>query len=145
MSVELQGKYCRYYICEWSEGLSLGELPWGKEEFDVSILIFDQSIALSNSVKKLVEELVRRNSDWFETLGVGAERLHDEIDKAGVRAGRQKAVGDGSPMTAWFEEVTDPKQMAEHSFLGGSDNRVIVVLGTSKDFNRFVAAIKKEL
>jgi hypothetical protein len=144
MHTELQRKDYRYYICDFSSAMSLGELPWRNDEFDVFILNFDVPIASINACKLIIENLVSRNTDWFHTLGIQAEQLHDEIDLAGVRLGRQKAVGDGSPMTGWFEEITTTKEMAEHIDYTSlnCDNRVVVVLGTTDDFNRFVDAMK---
>jgi hypothetical protein len=145
MNIEFRGKDARYYICDLSEGLSLKGLPWGKREFNVFILSFDKTIADSKKVGILIDSLVRRKTDWFDVLGIRAEKLHDKIDRSGVRLGRQKKVGDGSPMTGWFEETTKVKDMAEHIWASCGDNIIIVILGSQNDFNRFVKAMKNIL
>ena len=147
MVIKFRSKDYQYYMCGWSEELSLGKKFWGRKQFDVFILNFDKTITFRGQVKLIIEDLIKRNTDWFHTVGFKAEYLHDEIDLASVRLGRQKAVGDGSPMTAWFEEITRVKDMADHiKYSGlGHNNRVVVVFGKSKDFKRCAKIMKKML
>jgi hypothetical protein len=102
----------------------------------------------SDATQKLLSELILKKSDWFEVLGCQSESLHDTIDHLSVSLGRQKAVGDGSPMTAWFEDIITPKAMAEHVYefgFGGEDNRVILLIGNSDEYSMFLEEFRNYL
>src|SRR5438034_3293387 len=93
----------RYYAVLYEPGC-LRTLPWGRRRFDCGIFVHWS--ASRESVEHCIQEAVRRNNDWVCTYGADAEAWHDRVDHASVEIGRQKRVGDGSPMTAWFDEVT---------------------------------------
>jgi hypothetical protein len=148
MIAELQSQGFRYYLCDLSAAISLSGLPWRNDAFDVSMLIFDKSLLSSHVVMTIIEDLVSRNTDWFSIHGIGAEQLHDDIDLIAVRLGRQKKVGEGSPMTAWDEEIVCAENIAEDLITGdcgGCDYKVVVILGTSNDFTEVVDAMKKAI
>lgn len=121
---------------------SLDDLPWGNEEFDAFVVVLDPS-ALGES-GAVFRTLVALNVDWVETLGPGAETLHDQIDAASVAIGRQTAVGDGSPMTAWHEDLIEMDQVVEYVRGGGhgaSERKLVLVVG---DVNRLRTAIENQ-
>jgi hypothetical protein len=70
--------------------------------------------------------------------------LHDAIDRASVAAGRQRAVGDGSPMTSWHEEEQSAEEMAEVAALcfGGHERVLVLVVGDERDLLTSGAAVK---
>ena len=108
--------------------------PWGDEPFDCTVLTFDASSLRDQSVA-LCEFLVNANTGWINTAGQAAQWLHDEIDVASVARGRQESVGDGSPMTAWDDESSDPPQMVESALMlgDGNDNVLVIIIGSDAD------------
>ena len=148
MKVELKANEYYFFIWDCSKEYSLNRLPWGNEVFDVMILIFNESFLSSDSVTILAKKLVAANTDWIDVLGPKSEWVHDQIDLASVRVGRQDAVGDGSPMTGWDEDIKACEEFAEDvsgGGPGGQGNKLICVLGDSNDFNLFVSELKKKL
>jgi hypothetical protein len=145
MGIELRTKDTRFYICDYSEEPHLERLPWGQQEFDAMIVILCESSISNDLIQIVIAELIMRNTDWIETIGTKSEWLHDEIDKASVRLGRQKQVGDGSPMTAWHDDM-QISDMFEHVVVGGhgvNDNKAVIIIGTHIDFMMFVEELKK--
>jgi hypothetical protein len=135
----------RYYAVLHRIGC-LAELPWGHEPFDCVVMLCDHVRA--EAVRSAVSyELVRTNVEWVSVAGEGAEALHDAIDQASVTIGRQKAVGDGSPMTSWHTDERSVEAMAELacSCFGGEDQVLIVVIGPEADFQAAVQALQKRL
>ncbi len=61
-------------------------------------------------MKQAVDELLTKKCDWVHTTGEDSKYWHDYIDQRSVDLGRQAAVGDGNPMTAWDEEMTGPEK-----------------------------------
>ena len=140
MKIEIKVNDYHYYVCDCNDGV-IGQLPWIDEMCDVILPIFDKSMVDSKVVQKQIDELILKYTDWFDVFGAKSKWLHDEIDKASVRLGRQKAVGDGSPMTAWHEEIRDYEEMVDnacHGVSGGNDNIIIFVIGRIEDYKRFV-------
>jgi hypothetical protein len=118
-------------------------LPWGLDPFDCVVFLCEK---LPDSAS-IAAELAGTAADWIQVAGVGAEALHDAIDRASVAIGRQRAVGDGSPMTSWHEEDTTPAQMAQVALLcfGGEDRVAIVVVGNAQAFEASVHALQDGL
>jgi hypothetical protein len=148
MHVNINSEELHFLVADVSEPETLKFLPWDDKVFDVVIVILSQELLTKRSVLMMVEDLVSKNSDWFDVLGLNSEWLHDEIDLLGVKVGRQKAVGEGFPMTAWYEDITDISEMAEHScdgLLSGRDYRVVLVIGDSSDYVNFVKLIQEQL
>src|SRR4029453_2131316 len=83
-------------------------LPWGDEQFYA--LFFVSASAAPAKVEQALRSLVAANTDWIFTAGTQPEFWHDRVDQLSVEVGRQQQVGDGSPMTAWFEEITSLDQ-----------------------------------
>jgi hypothetical protein len=148
MGIELRSKDTHYYICDHSEESHLAELPWGEKQFDAFIVILRESAVSSDLIHIVIAELVMRNTDWIETVGPKSEWLHDEIEKASVRLGRQKQVGDGSPMTAWHNDIKKLSDMVEYvgnGGHGGNDYKAVIVIGNPIDFTMFVEELKENI
>ena len=130
-----------YFFFDYDEKDILDNLPWGDKQFDVLIPIFDESLLEDETAQSTIDRMILMDTDWFETLGEKSEWLHDYIDHASVRLGRQKAVGDGFPMTAWHTEATTIEKMTHHIRLphGASYKYVVYVLGNSKNLTSLVA------
>ncbi|MBN2513795.1 MAG: hypothetical protein JXB18_12725 [Sedimentisphaerales bacterium] len=102
-------------------------------------------MATSEHTQLWIDELVLKNTYWFYTLGPKSEWLHDQIDLASVRSGRQKTVGDGSPMTSWHEDVNTYAEMADFVCPATNDFCVILVIGNISDFEQFMIALIHKL
>jgi hypothetical protein len=133
----------RYFAALYSPGC-LSELPWGSEPFDCVVFLCDADGA-KRLTGALCAELARSRVDWVQVAGRAAEELHDAIDRASVAAGRQKKVGDGSPMTSWHEEAESLAAMAEVArlCLGGQDSVLVLVVGREADLAAAVEAMQK--
>lgn len=112
------------------------ELPptpqWGNVEFDCFVLL-DERDPPGAVLERLAAWLAAARTDWVEVLGKMSERLHDAIDAASVSIGRQRAAGDGSPMTGWDDTVHSVRQVVEYIAAGGQgwqSVKVVIVLGT---------------
>lgn len=81
-------------------------------------------------------DAVAARAGWVEVFGFDAETIHDAIDNASVRLLRQRAVGDGTPMTAWHEDITQDSAIASYIWTGGqghAPHKVALVIGSSVD------------
>jgi hypothetical protein len=134
----------RFYICDFRDNSLGGSFPWGNEAFDIILLVNDASLVSDALVHSVIEQLVLQDTGWFQVLGTGSETLHDVIDLTSVRLGRQKAIGDGSPMTSWDDDITTYEKMSEyaHNCLGGNNNKLVVILGDDHDFIKFIEEFK---
>jgi len=131
----------QYYAALYRPGC-LAVLPWGNAQFDCVIFLCDP-IQAGDACEELSRELARANVDWIQAAGPGAEELHDAVDRTSVAVSRQRAVGDGSPMTSWHEEMVDPEQMAEVAALcfGGREHVLVLVVGRESDLVRSLEAV----
>jgi hypothetical protein len=105
----------------------LEALPWGDAPFDA--LVFVAPSAVASDVEAALRALIAANTDWIFTAGARAEFWHDRVDRLSVEIGRQQRVGDGIPMTAWFEEIQSLDQWDTSYSSGGADYFLFVVLG----------------
>ena len=129
------------------ESQYLGPFSWGDSEFDVFVAILD-SIPQMEQMRETLEKLVALNNDWIETLGPESEALHDHIDQASVNVGRQAAVGDGFPMTAWHKRLVRSDEMADYITCGGlgaSYYKLVLVIGSKKHRIRFAEQMKQQM
>jgi len=124
----------------------LQSLPWGGEEFDCTVFACDPQ-QIRERAQSICAALVDANTDWVATTGPDAEWLHDLVDSSSVHRGRQTAVGDGSPMTAWHEDAVGVDQMADVVYYGagGQDYVVALVVGNEIDFTSAVGSLKGRL
>ena len=116
------------------------DVPWGRDVFDVIVLITDPEASKQVRFEFIADMVAQTNVDWVDTVGYSAELLHDMIDGASVAIGREAWVGGGSPMTAWHDHITDWSEMLAFVRLGGqggSDNKLIVVLGNNEAYEYF--------
>ena len=121
-------------------------VPWGERPFDCAVLTFDAQ-RLREQCAAICEFLVDADTGWISTAGREAQWLHDEIDIASVAFGRQEAVGNGSPMTAWDDEATDASAMVKYALtLGdGHDNVLVIVVGSDDDYGLIESEIRARL
>jgi len=109
----------------------LRDPPWGKEMCDCFIVLGDREVD-PEIARCLALEIASLNNDWVEVYGTHSEKLHDMIDEASVAIGRQEAVGDGSPMTAWHTEMVRLEEIAP--FIPGAQPVTLVVLVGQDDY-----------
>lgn len=133
MIKDLIGVYGARLLCFQGESWTASDLaaeivkiPSGFDCFIVNrATVFDGE----NSV--LIETIAVRAGKWIEVFGEAAEEIHDAIDAASVRTGRQRKVGDGDPMTTWEDNSSDA-EIASYLWTGGqgeSDTKVVVIIG----------------
>ena len=131
-----------YFAARYQPGC-VDALPWGSDPFDCVVFLYEN---LPHNAD-LATKLAGTAADWIQIAGADAEALHDAIDRASVAIGRQRAVGDGSPMTSWHEEDTTPVQMAKVALLnfGSKDHVLILVVGNEQAWTMSVRAMQNEL
>jgi len=122
----------------------IADLPWGTAMFDCAVLLIERNY---DKIAELCREVAQANTDWIAVAGQTSEEVHDLIDQASVTVGRQKAVGDGSPMTSWHEEALTVDQMAEIAagLLGGQQFVLVVIVGSEPEFLNTIEALGKRL
>jgi hypothetical protein len=135
-----------FYLAAFESG-HLGPFPWGDRRFDIFVAVLDPIVRIEQ-MRPVLERLVALNNDWIETLGPEAEALHDEIDQASVAVGRQNAIGDGSPMTAWHEESMGHDEMIEYisgGGHGGSEYKLVLLVGSQDSCTRFAGRMRQRM
>ena len=83
----------------------------------------------------------------MEVFGTGAEQIHDAIDAASVKVGRQFAAGDGALMTTWNREVDDD-ELIQYISTGGqgeSTMKLLLYFASGPEEEQFFARIKDRL
>jgi len=123
LGCDLRGR--RYYAT--SDYASVGSPPWGTAQFDSLVLVV--ASAMVANVENALRTLVAANTDWIYTAGFQAKLWHDRVDQLSVEMGRQSHVGDGSPMTAWFDDIQSLDQWEMGSTFGNSSYFLFVVVG----------------
>ena len=102
------------------------------EEFDAFVITLDSELLSEELADAIAARIVRLPVDWVETFGPRCEYLHDRIDAASVSIGRQEKVGDGSPMTAWHEHLSNIDDIVSYIRTGGqgtAETKIVVVIG----------------
>lgn len=112
------------YLAHYQPGI-LATPPWGDRRCDCFIILGEQPVE-APVAHRLAHEVASLNNDWVYVYGTESERIHDLIDEASVRIGRQKQVGDGIPMTAWHTEILDLNEIA--TFIPGAQPVSLVLL-----------------
>jgi hypothetical protein len=97
----------------------------GQAQIDCGLFIHRQ--AQEATIEACVQEAVSANTDWVAIYGADAEAWHDRVDQASVETRRRKRVGDGSPMTAWFEDIESFDQFDISTCYGAGPVLLIVV------------------
>jgi hypothetical protein len=118
---------------------SLESLPWGDEQFDA--LVFVAAAAAPAEVEQALRSLVTANTNWIFTAGTQAGFWHDRVDHVSVEVGRQQQVGDGSPMTAWFDEIQSLDQWDTAHNFGDSDYFLFVIVGSKEPLNSLAMSL----
>jgi hypothetical protein len=114
---------------EWDASNLIEEVLSLDPGFDCFIV--NRSNEFSGTNRRLMEAIVSRAGEWIEVFGYAAEAIHDAIDAASVRIGRQSAIGEGDPMTAWDDTLSDP-EIASYVWAGGQghgSSKVVIVVG----------------
>jgi hypothetical protein len=104
-------------------------------ECDAFIVVVDAELLSEDSERRIAAQIVQLDVDWVETIGPRCEHLHDLIDAASVSAGRQEKIGDGNPMTAWHENLTDLNKVLSYVRTGGlgfAETKIVVVIGSEQ-------------
>ena len=140
------GKPLRNYYAGLFDGSPIGPFPWADALFDC-VLISANHQKSRQLASGFANQIVGCNVDWVQTTGPDAEAIHDLVDEAAMRAGRQQSVGDGSPMTSWHEEAVTLERMAEvaHYCQGGSDYVLCAVVGDDSELRRFLDCLRQRL
>ena len=134
------------YVVASQEVPRRDQLPWLDSECDAFVAILTDGLLTDEVAKAVSTRLVELPTDWIETMGSRAEFLHDRIDNASVAAGRQARVGEGNPMTAWHEDLSDMNAMIEYVRLGGlgaSNNKLVVVIGPEAASSQFADGLRR--
>jgi len=87
-----------------------------RTEFDCFLI--NRSGGGTSSAELVTLAVARCVRGWVEIFGTDAEAIHDAVDQASVRIGRQTSIGDGDPMTAWNSVMTDD-ELAKYIATGG--------------------------
>jgi len=131
----------RYYVARYTSGC-FRKLPWGRRRFDCGIFVHRS--ASRAQIEECIREVVRRNNDWVCTYGADAEAWHDRVDEASVEVGRQKRVGDGDPMTAWFTKLTSLRHL-QMSHCYGAHPYLLLLVGFPSDVRTQIHELAKRL
>ena len=69
------------YLISDNEVPSLDQLPWSDEQCDAFVAILESAHLTHELARDIASGLVGVRTDWIETMGNGAEFLHDLIDR----------------------------------------------------------------
>lgn len=125
----------------WLAQQPAAELAKEKPGFDCFIV--NQAEDFDGANNCIIEVVARKAGSWVEIFGNAAEQIHDTVDEASVRIGRQCAVGEGEPMTAWYEGLS-AEEIASYIWTGGqgeSNIKVLILVGSQTS----VAELKRTL
>ena len=87
-----------------------------RSEFDCFVI--DRLGGAVTGWQPIISAVAECVSGWVEVFGSEAEAIHDAIDQASVKLGRQQALGDGDPMTGWDSKMNDA-ELAHYISTGG--------------------------
>ena len=113
-----------------------------------SFVISRRSAYKHDAIAQIISSIANSKVDWVEVIGFNAEAIHDAVDRASVSAGRQKAVGEGVPMTAWDSDYHSDDEVAKYILTGGfgsHNKKLIFYLGTAEQELAFVNAVYAKL
>jgi hypothetical protein len=109
----------------------LKEPPWGSAKCDCFVILGDRDVD-PETARSLAFEIASLNNDWVYVYGTHSEKIHDLIDEASVALGRQEAVGDGVPMTAWHTDLVRLEAIAP--YIPGAQPVSVVILVGQDDY-----------
>jgi hypothetical protein len=130
----------RSYFLAAGDTMQVHELPWGSAQFD-SLVFVDASVPESE-VDRTLRQLVSANTGWIYTAGSRPEFWHDRVDLLSVEIGRQQQVGDGSPMTAWFDDLQSLSEWDSSRSFGDSDYFLFVVVGSKEPLDSLAVSLR---
>ena len=135
----------RFYAVRYRTAVP-SAFPWDDACFDCVVCVCDPALA-RKVAENIALDIVGWNVDWVDTTGEDAEHMHDLIDAASVRIGRQNLVGDGNPMTAWHEgAVTIPQIAKSVEFFGaGNEHLLLLVIGDDAHLHAIVEHVRRVL
>jgi hypothetical protein len=111
------------------------DVPWSNSPFDCFLITGDNGNSRCH-FQQVAIDVVSSCCVWVEVCGFASQELHDAIDQSSVSVGRQQRIGDGSPMTAWHDELTDLDSVAAWIAIDGLGSEAIkVALVLSDDIN----------
>jgi hypothetical protein len=132
------------YATRFHRGCITTEAPT-HECIDCFVLLLGQPLDEVDT-DALTTELASANNDWVHVLGRNSESLHDAVDEMSVRLGRQRAVGDGFPMTSWHDDLVTIDEMADFIALGGHGGAaalIVIVIGDEFAFSSALDALER--
>jgi hypothetical protein len=144
--LEFTGERLREFFVGLYSSESLRRLPWADSAFDCIFVAIEGEKARPLGVS-FASSIVQTNVDYVQTVGPDSEWLHDLVDEEAVLSGRQSAVGDGSPMTTWHDEVVTLEGAAEiaHLCFGSTPYVLCLLTGGEPTLRSFVGALEAEL
>ena len=134
------------YATPFHQGCVTSEAPTD-ECIDCFVLLCG-AVLDTNMTNVIARELAAANNDWVHVLGIDSQPLHNAIDRFSVELGRQRAVGDGVPMTSWHDDLTTVDEMAAFIACGGlgaAPVLIAVVVGEEAHFLTALDALERQL
>lgn len=135
---------CTTYVVVQGDVPEAYQMPQGMEECDAFIITLDSKLLSAELASEIAGKIVRLPVDWVETFGPQSEYLHDLVDQASVSIGRQEKVGDGDPMTAWHENLTNLDEVVSYLRAGGhgsAEIKLVVIIGPKDCANSIASRI----
>jgi hypothetical protein len=133
-------KFCSIHYT--SEFYSIVPKDIRETRFDCFVVNLQQSLP-SDTLSTIANQLAQPMFEWIEVFGYNAKNIHDMIDIAAVKIGRQRIVGEGNPMTTWDDDPIDIDVILTYIYTGGQgtcDWKIILVIGTEEEFRDVVQA-----
>ncbi|MDP2896017.1 MAG: hypothetical protein Q8Q12_05585 [bacterium] len=126
-----QDKYGKdYYWVDYSPGC-LSEFPWPDAQFDCGVFI--HASAGDEEVEQCIREILQKDNQWVITFGKRAEYWHDQVDRLSLEANRQDQLGDGDPMTAWWDDVATVEDLEWGHCNFGPNPFLFIFVGSRED------------
>jgi hypothetical protein len=132
----------QYYVLDFTIECGLA-LPWGEAMFDCQI--FPPGVKTSSALASLISSLPYEHIDWVHTAEPNSEYWHDEVDRASVRRGVQQQVGDGKPMTAWFNDLLSVNDWKQSYNLGASPHFLFVFVEPTTPLQERVDVLRRKI
>ena len=131
-----------YYAMDYVPGQAI-DLPWGNERFDC--ILFPPPYGDRAIMEQLVQVLPYRQIDWLHTASPAAQYWHDQVDHQSVLAGVQENIGDGKPMTAWFDDITTVREWRLEFNHGSTGIFLFVFTGHHEPLEDRMTVIRAEI
>ncbi len=96
-------------------------------------------------MERLIEKLPFDRIDWVFTTEPDSEFWHDKVDEESVTRGFQEMVGDGHPMTAWFDEIKTVNDWDLSFNHGKSDHFLFIFVDDNKSIDEEINVIRNKI